>query len=79
MQFLDPACVQVDGVVFNYSELVAGFLHHRLAERGVLALEVGIQSDDVAWEHVAYGRTAPVSGIEASPPLFPRIDAAAPA
>ena len=35
------------------------------------------QSTDVAWEQVAYGRTTPVSGIEAAPPLFPRIDAPA--
>ena len=35
------------------------------------------QSTDVAWEHVAYGRTAPASGIEAAQPLFPRIDAPA--
>ena len=32
---------------------------------------------DVGWENVEYGRTVPVSGIEAAAPLFPRIDAAA--
>jgi methionyl-tRNA synthetase len=37
------------------------------------------QPDDVAWEQVAYGRAAAVTGIEAAPPLFPRIDAPAPA
>ncbi len=35
------------------------------------------QSADVAWENVAPGLTVPVSGIEAAPPLFPRIDAPA--
>jgi methionyl-tRNA synthetase len=35
------------------------------------------QSSDVSWERVAYGRIAPVSGIEAAAPLFPRIDAPA--
>ena len=28
----------------------------------------------LAWEEVAYGRTRPVSGLEAAPPLFPRVD-----
>ena len=32
------------------------------------------QPPDVGWENVAYGRTAATSGIEAAPPLFPRID-----
>ncbi|HWN20520.1 MAG TPA: hypothetical protein VNP93_00985, partial [Gaiellaceae bacterium] len=34
---------------------------------------------DLAWENVAYGRTTAVAGIEAAAPLFPRIDAPAPA
>jgi methionyl-tRNA synthetase len=35
------------------------------------------QSGDLAWENVAPGRTEGVAGIEAAPPLFPRLDAPA--
>jgi methionyl-tRNA synthetase len=35
------------------------------------------QSASVAWEEVAPGRTAAAEGIEAAPPLFPRVDAPA--
>jgi methionyl-tRNA synthetase len=35
------------------------------------------QPPDVAWENVEYGRTVAATGIEAAPPLFPRIDAPA--
>ena len=28
----------------------------------------------LAWDEVAYGRTQPVDGLEAAPPLFPRVD-----
>ena len=35
------------------------------------------QSGDLAWENVAPGRTEAVAGIEAVPPLFPRLDAPA--
>jgi methionyl-tRNA synthetase len=37
------------------------------------------QPDDLSWENVAPGRTAPAEGIEPAAPLFPRIDAPAPA
>ncbi|MEO5791575.1 MAG: hypothetical protein ABIR67_05805, partial [Gaiellaceae bacterium] len=37
-------------------------------------LEALGQPSDVAWENVAYGRTRTLTGIEASQPLFPRID-----
>ncbi len=46
------------------------------AERILAALG---QPLDLAWENVAYGRTKPATGIEAAAPLFPRIDAPAPA
>jgi methionyl-tRNA synthetase len=36
-------------------------------------------ADDHAWDNVAYGATVAASGIEAAEPLFPRIDAPAPA
>jgi methionyl-tRNA synthetase len=48
-----------------------------LPETSGLILAALGQSADVAWEEVAYGRTVPVSGLEAAPPLFPRIDAPA--
>ena len=32
------------------------------------------QSDDLAWEGVAYGRTAAAEGIAAAEPLFPRVE-----
>jgi methionyl-tRNA synthetase len=35
------------------------------------------QGDDVAWTEVAAGKTAPAEGIEAAPPLFPRVDPSA--
>jgi methionyl-tRNA synthetase len=37
-------------------------------------LEALGQPVELAWENVAYGRTAALAGIEASQPLFPRID-----
>jgi methionyl-tRNA synthetase len=35
------------------------------------------QAEDLRWEQVEYGRLVPVEGIEAAPPLFPRLEPAA--
>jgi methionyl-tRNA synthetase len=37
------------------------------------------QPADLAWDRVAYGRLEPAAGLRAAEPLFPRIDAPAPA
>ena len=42
-------------------------------------LEALEQHEDLAWENVAPGRTGALAGIEPAPPLFPRLDAPAPA
>ena len=45
-----------------------------LPETSERILEALGQPLDVAWENVAYGRTAAIAGIEPAQPLFPRID-----
>jgi hypothetical protein len=40
-------------------------------------LEALQQPGELSWENVAPGRTQPVDGIDAVPPLFPRLDAPA--
>jgi methionyl-tRNA synthetase len=58
---------------------VAVALSSYLPETAPRILDALSQPDDLAWEGVAPGRTAAVEGIEPAPPLFPRVDAPAPA
>ena len=68
------------GILFELADglrLSAVALSPYLPETAASILAALGQSTDVAWERVAYGQTAAASGIEAAPPLFPRIDAPA--
>jgi methionyl-tRNA synthetase len=56
---------------------VAVALAAYLPETSPRILEALGQPDDLAWENVAAGKTVPADGIEASAPLFPRIEAPA--
>jgi methionyl-tRNA synthetase len=77
----DPAAeADLDRVLYELADglrISAVALSPYLPETAERILGALGQSTDVSWEQVDYGRTAPVSGIEAAPPLFPRIDAAA--
>jgi methionyl-tRNA synthetase len=59
----------VDGI-----RAVAVALSSYLPETSARILEAIGQPPDLSWDGVVYGRTAEVDGIEAAPPLFPRID-----
>src|SRR5205085_485155 len=65
-------CALVDGL-----RCVAVALAAFVPRTAQAILEALGQSTDVAWENVAPGKTDRVAGIEASEPLFPRIDAPA--
>jgi methionyl-tRNA synthetase len=54
--------------------VVATALHAYVPGTSARILEALGQSGDVAWENVAAGRTAAVTGIEPAQPLFPRIE-----
>jgi methionyl-tRNA synthetase len=56
---------------------VAVALAAYLPETSPRILEALGQPEDLAWENVAAGKTVPADGIEASAPLFPRIEAPA--
>ena len=79
----DPAReADLDRALFELADglrIAAIALSPYLPETATRILAALGQPTDVAWENVAYGRTAPVSGIAAAPPLFPRIDAPTPA
>jgi hypothetical protein len=48
-----------------------------LPETAPRILEALQQPVDTAWENVEYGRLVPADGVEASVPLFPRLEAPA--
>jgi methionyl-tRNA synthetase len=52
-------------------------LHAYLPRTSPQVLRALGQPDDVAWSGVAAGRTVEADGVEASPPLFPRVEAPA--
>ena len=58
---------------------VAVALSAYLPETAPRILEALRQPDDLAWEGVGPGRTVSAEGIEPAAPLFPRVDAPAPA
>jgi methionyl-tRNA synthetase len=59
----------VDGI-----RVVAVALASYLPETSARILEAIGQPPDLSWTEVAYGLTGDVEGIDAAPPLFPRID-----
>ncbi len=79
----DPARAdELDRVLFELADglrIAAVALSSYVPETAARILEALGQPPDLAWERVEYGRTSAASGIEAAAPLFPRIDAPAPA
>jgi methionyl-tRNA synthetase len=71
---------ELDAVLYDLADglrVTAIALSSYLPETAPEVLAALGQSSDLAWEGVAYGLLVPVEGIEAAPPLFPRIDAPA--
>jgi methionyl-tRNA synthetase len=73
---------EVDQVLYDLADglrAVSIALYAYLPETATRILEALGQPLELSWENVEYGRLAPADGIEAAPPLFPRIEAPAPA
>src|SRR3954469_15235184 len=74
----DARAAALDAVLANLAEGLTGVaiaLSAYLPETAPRILEALRQSDDIAWDRIRPGVLEPVEGIEASPPLFPRVDA----
>jgi methionyl-tRNA synthetase len=71
---------QLDQVLFDLADglrVSAVALAAYLPETAPKILSALGQAEDLRWEQVEYGRLVPVEGIEAAPPLFPRLEPAA--
>ena len=69
---------ELDAVLYDLADglrATAIALSAYLPEKAPQVLAALGQSPDLSWEGVTYGRLAATDGIEAAPPLFPRIDA----
>ena len=78
----DSRAGELDRALYELADglrIVAVALASFLPETSERILEALGQPADLAWHNVAYGRSAALAGIEASQPLFPRIDEPAPA
>jgi methionyl-tRNA synthetase len=77
----DPAReADLDRALYELADglrVAATALFAYVPETSTRILEALGQPLDVAWERVAAGRTEAIAGVEAAPPLFPRIDAPA--
>jgi methionyl-tRNA synthetase len=76
----DANAAQLDRVLYTLADglrVAAVALAAYLPSTAPRILEALGQPDDVAWTGVARGRTVPATGVEASQPLFPRIEAPA--
>ena len=77
----DEACAaELDRVLFDLADglrCLAVALAAYVPRASAAILEALGQPQDVGWENVAPGNAAAASGIEAAPPLFPRVDAPA--
>ena len=72
----------LDHVLYNLADglrCVAVALAAFVPRTSAAILEALGQPDDPSWENVASGKTPDLTDIAAAPPLFPRIDAPAPA
>jgi methionyl-tRNA synthetase len=68
---------ELDRVLYDLADglrAVAVVLAAYLPGTSERILEALGQPTGVAWDEVGYGRTQPVDGLEAAPPLFPRVD-----
>ena len=76
----DARAGELDLVLFTLADglrAIAIALSPYLPATSPRILEALRQPPDLAWEGVAYGRTAAADGVDASPPLFPRLEAPA--
>jgi methionyl-tRNA synthetase len=76
----DARAEELDSVLYTLVDGLRGIavaLSAYLPETAVRILAALGQSGDLAWENVAAGRAVAAKGVEATPPLFPRIDPAA--
>jgi methionyl-tRNA synthetase len=76
----DARAGELDEVLYDLVDglrCVAVALHAFVPQTSSVILEALGQPADVAWENVAPGRARGFTGVEASQPLFPRIDAPA--
>ncbi len=76
----DGGADALDRVLFDLVDglrCVAIALSAFVPRTGLAILDALEQPADLRWENVAPGRAQPVDGIEAAPPLFPRLDAPA--
>jgi methionyl-tRNA synthetase len=76
----DANAAALDQVLFDLADglrVCAVALSSYLPETAPKILSALGQPDDLSWEQVEYGRLAAVEGIEAAPPLFPRLEPAA--
>jgi methionyl-tRNA synthetase len=71
---------ELDAALYTLADglrAVAVALASYLPETAQKILSALGQPDDLAWENVAAGRTLSAEGIEAAPPLFPRVETTA--
>jgi methionyl-tRNA synthetase len=71
---------RLDQVLYTLADglrVAAVALHAYLPETTPKILAALGQPEELAWDRVAYGLTTRAEGIEASPPLFPRVEAPA--
>ena len=78
----ESRAAELDAVLYDLVDglrVVATALASYLPETSPLILAALRQPADLGWERVAYGLTGPLEGIEPAAPLFPRLEAPAPA
>jgi methionyl-tRNA synthetase len=78
----EERAAELERVLYDLADglrIAAVALSAYLPETAVRILGALGQPADLAWENVAYGGAVAATGIEAAEPLFPRIDAPAPA
>jgi methionyl-tRNA synthetase len=78
----ESRAAELDAVLYDLVDglrVVATALASYLPETAPAILAALRQPADVSWDRVAYGLTSSLEGIEAAPPLFPRLEAPAPA
>ena len=76
----EARAAELDRVLFDLADglrCLAVALAAYVPRTSAAILEALGQPQDVGWENVAPGKAAAASGIEAAPPLFPRVDAPA--
>jgi methionyl-tRNA synthetase len=74
----DARAAELDRVLYDLADglrVAAVALSAYLPRTAPLILQLLGQSQELGWENVEAGRTAPVDGIGPAPPLFPRVDA----